>query len=147
MAAGERPYLENDMKPSITISWLDLERLERVLDRLPAAQANARDALLNELGRAEMVEPWDMPPDVVTMNSRVRFSFDDSEEEVTLTLTYPKDMTDSGEQLSVLTPVGTALLGLKVGDSIAWNRPDGGRFHITVRGIEYQPERAGELHR
>jgi len=135
------------MKPSITISWLDLERLERVLDRLPAAQANARDALLNELGRADMVEPWDMPPDVVTMNSRVRFSFDDSEEEVTLTLTYPKDMTDSGEQLSVLTPVGTALLGLKVGDSIAWNRPDGGRFHITVRGVEYQPERAGELHR
>ncbi|MBQ5939240.1 MULTISPECIES: nucleoside diphosphate kinase regulator [unclassified Massilia] len=135
------------MKPSITISWLDLERLERVLDRLPAAQANARDALLNELGRADMVEPWDMPPDVVTMNSRVRFSFDNSEEEVTLTLTYPKDMTDSGEQLSVLTPVGTALLGLKVGDSIAWNRPDGGRFHITVRGVEYQPERAGELHR
>jgi len=135
------------MKPSITISWLDLERLERVLDRLPAAQANARDALLNELGRAEMVEPWEMPPDVVTMNSRVRFSFDDSQEEVTLTLTYPKDMTDSGEQLSVLTPVGTALLGLKVGDSIAWKRPDGGQFHITVRGIEYQPERAGELHR
>ena len=135
------------MKPSITISWLDLERLERVLDRLPAAQANARDALLNELGRADMVEPWDMPPDVVTMNSRVRFSFGNSEEEVTLTLTYPKDMTDSGEQLSVLTPVGTALLGLKVGDSIAWNRPDGGRFHITVRGVEYQPERAGELHR
>ena len=116
------------MKPSITISWLDLERLERVLDRLPAAQANARDALLNELGRAEMVEPWDMPPDVVTM-------------------TYPKDMTDSGEQLSVLTPVGTALLGLKVGASIAWKRPDGGQVRITVRGIEYQPERAGELHR
>ena len=135
------------MKPSITISWLDLERLERVLDRLPAAQANARDALLNELGRAEMVEPWDMPPDVVTMNSRGRFSFDGSEEEVTLTLTYPKDMTDSGEQLSVLTPVGTALLGLKVGASIAWKRPDGGQVRITVRGIEYQPERAGELHR
>ncbi|MEH6435851.1 nucleoside diphosphate kinase regulator [Massilia sp. DD77] len=135
------------MKPSITISWLDLERLERVLDRLPAAQANARDALLDELGRAEMVEPWDMPPDVVTMNSRVRFSFDHTEEEVTLTLTYPKDMTDSGEQLSVLTPVGTALLGLRIGDSIAWERPDGGEFRVTVRGIEYQPERAGELHR
>ncbi|MBQ5947002.1 nucleoside diphosphate kinase regulator [Massilia sp. ST3] len=135
------------MKPSITISWLDLERLERVLDRLPAAQANARDALLDELGRAEMVEPWDMPPDVVTMNSRVRFSFDHTEEEVTLTLTYPKDMTDSGEQLSVLTPVGTALLGLRVGNSIGWQRPDGGEFRVTVRGIEYQPERAGELHR
>jgi regulator of nucleoside diphosphate kinase len=135
------------MKPTITVSWLDLERLERLLDRLPAAQAGARDALLGELGRAELVEPWEMPPDVVTMNSRVRFCFDDAEEEVILTLTYPKDMHDSGEQLSVLTPVGTALLGLRVGDSIAWQRPDGGSFKVTVRGIEYQPERAGELHR
>ena len=135
------------MKPPITVSWLDLERLERLLDRLPAAQAQARDALSDELGRAEMVEPWEMPPDVVTMNSRVRFSFDGSEEEVTMTLSYPKDMDDSGEQLSVLTPVGTALLGLKVGDSIAWRRPDGGVFEVTVRGIDYQPERAGELRR
>ncbi|OON61973.1 nucleoside diphosphate kinase regulator [Massilia sp. KIM] len=135
------------MKPSITVSWLDLERLERLLDRLPAAQAGARDALLDELGRADMVEPWEMPPDVVTMNSRVRFSFDDADEEVTLTLSYPKDMKDSAEQLSVLTPVGTALLGLRVGDSIAWRRPGGGEFKVTVRGIEFQPERAGELHR
>jgi regulator of nucleoside diphosphate kinase len=135
------------MKPAITVSWLDLERLERLLDRLPAAQAGARDALMGELGRAELLEPWEMPPDVVTMNSRVRFSFDDSEEEVALTLTYPKDMHDSGEQLSVLTPVGTALLGLKVGDRIAWERPDGGHFQVTVRGIDFQPERAGELHR
>ena len=135
------------MKPSITISWLDLERLERVLDRLPAAQANARDALLNELGRAEMVEPWDMPPDVVTMNSRVRFSFDGAEEEVTMTLTYPKDMNGDPDKLSILTPVGTALLGLKVGDSISWKRPDGAMFELSVRGIEYQPERDGQYHR
>ena len=135
------------MKPSITISWLDLERLERVLDRLPAAQANARDALLNELGRAEMVEPWDMPPDVVTMNSRVRFSFDGAEEEVTMTLTYPKDMNGDPDKLSILTPVGTALLGLKVGDSISWKRPDGAMFELSVRGIEYQPELDGQYHR
>ena len=135
------------MKPTILVSWLDMDRLDRMLDAIPATQLAARDALLDELGRAALAEPWEMPPDVVTMNSRVRFSFDNSEEEVTLTLTYPKDMTDSGEQLSVLTPVGTALLGLKVGASIAWKRPDGGQVRITVRGIEYQPERAGELHR
>jgi len=135
------------MKDSIVVSWLDLERLERILDRLPAAQANARDALLGELERAELVEPWDMPPDVVTMNSRVRFRFAGSDEDVTMTLSYPKDMHDSGEQLSVLTPVGTALLGLRVGASITWQRPDGGVFEATVLGIEYQPERAGELHR
>jgi len=126
------------MKPSIVVSWLDLERLERILDRLPAAQSNARDALLGELERAEMVEPWDMPPDVVTMNSRVRFRFAGSDEDVTMTLSYPKDMKDSGEQLSVLTPVGA---------SITWQRPGGGTFEATVLEIDYQPERAGELHR
>jgi regulator of nucleoside diphosphate kinase len=136
------------MKPTIVVSWLDLDRLERLLDKLPAAQARARDALMDELGRARLVEPWDMPPDVVTMNSRVRFSFDGAEDdEVTMTLSYPKDMRDSTEQLSVLTPVGTALLGLRVGDSIAWQRPDGGQFRVVVRGIEYQPERAGVLYR
>lgn len=135
------------MKPSITVSWLDLERIERLLDRLPAAQARARDSLLEELGRADMVEPWEMPTDVVSMNSRVRFCFAGSSEEFTLTLSYPKDMQDDAEQLSVLTPVGTAMLGLRVGDSIAWQRPGGGDFVLTVLGIEYQPERAGELHR
>lgn len=135
------------MKPPITVSWLDLDRLERILDRLPAAQFTSRDALLNELGRVEMVEPWEMPPDVVTMNSRVRFTFAGSDDAITMTLCYPKDMRDSGEQLSVLTPVGTALLGLRIGDSITWQRPDGGTFEARVLDIDYQPERAGELHR
>jgi len=135
------------MKPSITVSWLDLDRLERILDRLPVAQVSARDALMSELDRAELVEPWDMPSDVVTMNSRVRFTFAGSDEEVTMTLSYPKDMHDSDQQLSVLTPVGTALLGLRIGSSITWQRPDGATFEATVRDIEYQPERSGELHR
>jgi regulator of nucleoside diphosphate kinase len=135
------------MKPTILVSWLDMDRLDRMLDALPASQANARDALLDELGRAGLAEPWEMPPDVVTMNSRVRFSFDGSTQEVAMTLTYPKDMNGGAEQLSVLTPVGTALLGLKVGDSISWERPDGALFELTVRGIEYQPEREGQYHR
>jgi regulator of nucleoside diphosphate kinase len=135
------------MKPSILVSWLDMDRLDRMLDSLPAGQANARDALLDELGRAGLAEPWEMPPDVVTMNSRVRFCFDGSEQEVTMTLTYPKDMNGDPEQLSILTPVGTALLGLKVGDSISWERPDGALFELSVRGIEYQPERDGQYHR
>lgn len=135
------------MKPAITVSWLDLERLERVLDRLPAAQASARDALFDELGRADMVEPWEMPPDVVSMNSRVRFRLSNTFDEVTKTLCYPKDMVDGDEQISVLTPVGTALLGLRVGSSIRWQKPGGGEFEVTVLGVEFQPEREGELHR
>lgn len=135
------------MKPTILVSWLDMDRLDRMLDALPSAQASARDALLDELGRATLAEPWEMPPDVVTMNSRVRFTLDGSDQEVTMTLTYPKDMTGDPSQLSILTPVGTALLGLKVGDTISWQRPDGALFQLSVRAIEYQPEHDGKYHR
>ena len=135
------------MRPPIVVSSLDMERLETLLDSLPAAQAGTRDTLLDELARAELVEPEDMPQDVVTMNSRVRFVLDNAPQEFDLSLAYPKDVDGAGDKLSVLTPVGSALLGLKVGDSIAWTRPDGGRFDVTVREIVYQPERAGDLHR
>lgn len=135
------------MRPPIVVSSLDMERLEHLLDSLPAAQAGTRDTLLDELARAELVEPEDMPQDVVTMNSRVRFVLDNAPQEFDLSLAYPKDVDGAGDKLSVLTPVGSALLGLKVGDSIAWMRPDGGRFDVTVREIVYQPERAGDLHR
>jgi regulator of nucleoside diphosphate kinase len=135
------------MRPPIVVSSLDMERLENLLDSLPAAQAGTRDALLGELARADLVEPEDMPRDVVTMNSRVRFVLDHAPGEFDMSLAYPKDVNGAQDKLSVLTPVGNALLGLKVGDSIDWTRPDGGRFEVTVREIVYQPERAGDLHR
>ncbi len=135
------------MRPPIIVSSLDMERLEHLLDSLPSAQASTRDTLLDELARAELVEPADMPADVVTMNSRVRFVLDDAAQEFDMSLAYPKDVNGEADKLSILTPVGNALLGLKVGDSIDWERPDGGRFEVTVREIVYQPERAGELHR
>jgi len=135
------------MRPPIVVSSLDMERLEHLLDSLPAAQGDTRDTLLEELARAELVEPEDMPLDVVTMNSRVRFVLDGGAEEFDMSLAYPKDLDGAPDKLSVLTPVGTALLGLRVGDSIDWTRPDGGRFDLTVREIVYQPERAGALHR
>jgi regulator of nucleoside diphosphate kinase len=135
------------MRPPIVVSSLDMERLETLLDSLPAAQAGTRDALLEELARADLVEPQDMPSDVVTMNSRVRFVLDNASDEFDMSLAYPKDVNGAADKLSVLTPVGNALLGLKVGDSIDWTRPDGGLFEVTVREIVYQPERAGDLHR
>lgn len=135
------------MRPPIVVSSLDMERLETLLDSLPASQAGTREALLEELARADLVEPQDMPLDVVTMNSRVRFVLDNASDEFDMSLAYPKDVNGAPDKLSVLTPVGSALLGLKVGESIAWTRPDGGRFDVTVREIVYQPERAGDLHR
>lgn len=134
------------MQPNIVISTLDMERLEALLDSLPAAQARAQEALLAELARADVVEPHDMPADVVTMNSRVRFVLDDGEE-FDMSLAYPKDMDGGADKLSILTPVGNALLGLRAGESITWARPDGTPFAVTVRDVVYQPEREGALHR
>lgn len=135
------------MRPDIVVSSLDMERLEALFDSLPAAEASKHAGLLDELSRAEVVEPDAVPPDVVTMNSRVRFELDGRPEQFGMSLAYPKDMDGSGSKISILTPVGTALLGLKIGESIQWQRLDGTPFHVKVCGIEWQPEREGELHR
>ncbi|NHZ94333.1 nucleoside diphosphate kinase regulator [Massilia sp. CCM 8734] len=135
------------MRPNIIVSSVDMQRLETLLDSLPAAQSDVKNVLLDELARAELVEPEAMPPDVVTMNSRVRFSLDAPAEEFSLTLAYPKDMQPDGGHISILSPVGNALIGLAVGDSIDWHRPDGASFQLTVLDVLYQPERSGELHR
>ena len=135
------------MRPNIIVSSVDMQRLETLLDALPAAQADVRNVLLDELARAELVEPDEMPPHVVTMNSRVRFTLDAPAEEFNLTLAYPKDMQPDGGHISILSPVGNALIGLAAGDSIDWQRPDGASFQLTVLKVLYQPERAGELHR
>lgn len=135
------------MRPNIIVSSLDMERLEALIHSLPHGEAAAQHRLLEELARADVVEPHEMPPNVVTMNSKVRFSTEQPTEEFCMTLSYPKDMTADGDQVSVLSPVGNALLGLAVGDSIEWTRPNGVLFEVTVLDLLYQPERDGELHR
>lgn len=122
------------MKPVITISASEAERLEAIADHLPASEAKCSDALLEELGRAQIVEPGQMPADVVAMNSTVRFAIVSPYEEFCMTLAYPADMREGTDQISVLTPVGMALLGVAVGSEIDWPRPDGQT--VTVRVIE-----------
>lgn len=134
-------------RPVITVSSLDLERLERLLDGLKGDAATQAEGLRAELDRAEIVEPAAVPPTVVTMNSRVRFSIAGSSEQFSQTLVYPKDADGSGDRISVLAPIGSALLGLSVGDSIDWPRPGGGVSRVRIEEVLYQPEREGELHR
>ena len=87
-----------------------------------------------------------MPPNVVTMNSTVRFAML-SGEEFEMTLVYPKDMDSSGKTVSILAPVGSALLGLAQGSEIEWPNPSGGVTTVRVKEVTYQPERAGTYHR
>ncbi len=135
------------MKPPITISSLDAERLETLAGATSPVADASRQALLDELARADIVEPQDVPPGVVTMNSTVRFEIDAPDEQFCLTLAYPKDMEQLSNGISILTPIGTALLGLSVGDTIDWPRPDGQLLRVRLLEVLYQPERAGEYFR
>lgn len=134
-------------KPKIMISSFDAERLEMLLESLPQNAFPGRDDLEAELARAEVVDPEEIPPTVVTMNSTVRFKVESSAEEFCLTLVYPRDVDTSGEKISILAPVGSALLGLSQGDEIEWPKPGGGVLRVRIVEVTYQPERSGEYHR
>lgn len=134
-------------RPKLIISSLDAERLEKLLDSLPPGSFPGKDALEAELARAEIVEPRAIPPTVVTMNSTVRFRVTSSGEAFELTLVYPRDIDGSSGRISILAPVGSALLGLSQGDEIEWPKPGGGVLRVRIEEVTYQPERAGEFHR
>lgn len=129
------------MKPNLTVSTLDIERLEALLETSP------NQPLLDELTRANVVEPEEIPSNVVTMRSQVRFEIAQPPQQLCMTLAYPKDMAELPDGISILTPIGTALLGLAVGDSIAWPLPDGHTTTLRILDVPYQPERAGETFR
>ena len=135
------------IKPKIMISSLDAERLAILLETLSQNAFPGRDDLEAELARAEVVDPEEIPPTVVTMNSTVRFRVESSAEEFCLTLVYPKDVDTSGEKISILAPVGSALLGLAQGDEIEWPKPGGGVLRVRIMEVTYQPERSGEYYR
>ena len=134
-------------KPQIVLTSQDLDRLETLLEALPPNAFPGRNELREELDRAEIVEPEQIPPSVVTMTSTVRFRIDSSGEDYCLTLVYPKDVDASGDKISILAPVGSALLGLSTGDEIEWPRPGGGKIKLRIVEVVYQPEREGKFYR
>ena len=120
-----------ERKPHIILSSLDLERIEALLDKQPAFPG--REALEAELDRADVLEPKEMPPNVGTMNSTVRFTLLESGKTNTLTLVYPKEMDGSADKVSVFAPVGIALLGLSVGDQSRMPGPSGMELLEEIR--------------
>ena len=134
-------------KPQIILSSLDVARIEALLAVLPARAFPGKAELQAELDRADVMDPQDIPPQVVTMNSTVRFSMVETGKEFCLPLVYHRDMDGSADKLSIFAPVGSALLGLSVGDELAWPGPGGKSMTVQVKDIVYQPESAGELHR
>lgn len=135
-------------RPAIVISSLDLDRLERLLESAEYAKHPGAAALREEIERADVIRPQDMPADVVTMNSTLECIDEVSHDTHQLTLVYPDRADRDLGRISVLAPVGTALLGMRVGQVIEWPSPGGGKpLRLKVLAISYQPEASGELHR
>ena len=130
-------------KPAITVTRLDMQRLEQMLDNLDDYDA-AAEALEAELARANFVGHTEIAKDIVTMNSKAHFREESSAADYQLTLTYPAQGGIEGN-VSVLAPIGMALLGLSVGQTIDWQTPKGKMLKLTLKQVEYQPEAHGEF--
>jgi regulator of nucleoside diphosphate kinase len=137
----------NKRNTRIVLTSRDFDRLDALLSSLPPNGFPDKANLQRELERAEVVAPEKIPPNVVTMNSTVRFTIEGSSEDFRLTLVYPKDIGSEPDKISVLAPIGSALLGLSVGDELEWPTPGGGMSKVRVVDVVYQPERSGALHR
>ena len=123
-----------------TITDLDHIRLYKLLQRQGAA-----DGPLAELiDAAEVVTPQTVAPDVVTMLTRVRVADPAGGAERSLTLCYPPEADAARGFISVLSPLGTALLGLRAGETARWRGADGRETALTLRAIEFQPEANGD---
>jgi regulator of nucleoside diphosphate kinase len=132
---------------TIYITELDRQRLEKLIElageRSRVANYEYLRRLEEELERAETVAPEDVPADVITMRSKVRLRDLDTCEEMVYKLVFPTEANFDEGKISVLAPVGTAMLGYRVGSRIEWDVPSGRRT-LKVEEILYQPEAAGD---
>jgi len=130
-----------NLQRDIFITETDLERIERLVSG--SKRSTNIDRLKSELERALVVPSGEIPSDVVTMNSRIIFRKLDSDDEMEITLVYPSDSDVNARKISILTPVGSALLGLRTGDIIDWPVPSGKICTYRVISVLYQPEADG----
>jgi regulator of nucleoside diphosphate kinase len=131
-----------------TIFITELDR-QRLIDLLINAQSGEYrgsiylEKLRGELERAQTVPSQQIPGDVITMNSKVVLRDLDSGEDETYTLVYPEQANTSEGKISILAPIGTAMLGYRIGDVFEWEVPAGKR-RLRIEKILYQPESAGD---
>jgi regulator of nucleoside diphosphate kinase len=126
---------------SIHVTADDMQRLRNILNA--RARTSARDhahleSLWDELDRAIVVHAEETPADVVTMRTRVRIRDAGSGQQADYTLVYPWEADLASNRVSVLAPLGTALLGYREGDQIEWRMPGGVR-RLRVEKILHQP--------
>jgi regulator of nucleoside diphosphate kinase len=133
----------------IYITESDLDRLRKLISVISASDTDKvqeyLEMLENELDLAEIVKPQSVPKDVITMRSKARLLDIDSGKEVVYSLVFPNEADLEKGKISILAPIGTAMIGYKVGDIIEWEVPAGLR-RLRVEEVLYQPEAAGDYH-
>jgi regulator of nucleoside diphosphate kinase len=131
-------------KPSIQVTTWDYRRLSAVVDAFLLRGCEPLvDLLAEELDRAELVEPVAVPRDVATMHSSVKFTDDNTGEVRVVTLAYPGEEDSRQGKISVITPVGSALIGLRAGATMSWRTLDGRTKRLSVLEVRHQPEAQG----
>ncbi|OTG65790.1 nucleoside diphosphate kinase regulator [Acinetobacter silvestris] len=130
-------------KPNIIISSQDLHRLETMLEH-QTKLTPTMEHLEDELARATVVEPKNIPENVVSMNARVLITIAPAQEATEITLVYPHDFKGGKGQVNVVAPIGAAILGLAEGQEIEWPQPDGHIMKVKIEKVLYQPEREGD---
>lgn len=132
---------------NIYVTSEDRKRLQALLSR-PTDTMDRDDVsgLVAEVQRAVVVPASEIPPDVITMNSRARLLDLDQLTTLDYTVVFPEDADFAAGRISVVAPIGAAMLGYRVGDEIEWVVPSGPR-RLRVEAILYQPEAAGDFSR
>ena len=132
---------------NIYVTESDYNRLSALIEKTREGNGVDREYLNRleaELDRAEIVDPRDIPADIITMRSTVRLKDLVTGDENTYSLVFPTEADFSQGKISVLAPIGTAILGYKCGDTIEWTVPSGLR-RLKVDKVLYQPEAAGHF--
>ena len=137
------------MVQDIVITSFDLQRLQKQIEAFEESGRFPQDAeyietLKTELAKATVVDPAQVPNDVITMNSCVQLKDLDTKRQLEYTLVFPEKADSADRKVSILAPLGTALIGYRVGDTIEFKAPAGIR-RLRVLGIIYQPEAAGDF--
>ncbi len=122
-------------KPTIILSSEDYERLAVLAHAARKRMPDLADELADEIGRAHVLAKGKHPQHIVCMNSEVEFRDDTTGKVQRVTLVYPEEADISQRKVSVLTPVGTALIGLRNGHSITWKTPNGEVRQLTVLSV------------
>ncbi len=132
----------------IHITKYDMDRLLDLIEGMRSTPKAAKlnlDLLEKEINEGILVDPENVPEDVITMNSKANVTDIDSGEKMTYMLVFPSEANISKNKISILAPLGMALLGYRKGDIIEWAVPSGIR-KLKVEEIVYQPEAAGDYH-